>query len=47
MQHFAHNAVNAFREAIGFLMFARAEMPDSRTFKSKTTKNSKTTTKTV
>ena len=44
MQHFAHNAVNAFREAVGFLMFARAQMPAGRTPKLKTTK---TTTKTV
>jgi hypothetical protein len=47
MQHFAHNAMNAFREAIGFLVFARAEMPESRTLKLKTTKKTKTTTKTV
>jgi hypothetical protein len=44
MQHFVQRAGNAFRGAIGCLMFARAEMPASRTLKSKTTK---TTTKTV
>ena len=44
MQHFARQAGNAFQEAIGFLMFARAELPASRTLKSKITK---TTTKTV
>ena len=47
MQHFAHKAVNAFREAVGFLMFARAEMPANRTLKLKTTNNTKKTTKTL
>ena len=47
MQHFIHGAGHAFREAVGFLMFARVDNPVSRTFKMKTTKITKTTTKTV
>jgi hypothetical protein len=43
MQHFAHHAVNAFQEAIGFIVFARADAA-ARTLKLKITK---TTTKTV
>ena len=49
MQHFAHHAVNAVREAVGFLMFTLseipAEMPANRTLKLKATKNTKKTTK--
>lgn len=41
MQHFAHNAVDAFREAVGFLMFARAGVPANHTRKLKTTKTTK------
>jgi hypothetical protein len=44
MQHFAHNAVNAFREAVGFLVFARGYASAARTLMLKTIK---TTTKTV
>jgi hypothetical protein len=47
MQHFAHHAVNAFREALGLLIFTRAEIPAERTLKLKTTGKTKTTTKTV
>jgi hypothetical protein len=44
MQHFANHAMNAFREAIGFLPFARAEISANCTLKLKTTKKTKTTT---
>jgi hypothetical protein len=44
MQHFAHNAFDAFREAIGLSVFARDYAPAACTSKLKTTK---TTTKTV
>ena len=47
MQQFIHGAGHAFREAVGFLMFARAGSPVSRILKLKATKITKTTTKTV
>jgi hypothetical protein len=47
MQHFGYSAVNAFREALFLLTFAREEMPASRTLTLKTTKKTKTTAKTV